>query len=63
MATTGPIEVDLWISDEELAELALNLERIVTRAIPRRASRQWPADGAPRAGTGFFVGPPGLEAE
>jgi hypothetical protein len=32
MATTAPIDIDLWISDEELAELAVSLERIVTRS-------------------------------
>jgi hypothetical protein len=35
MATTAPIDVDLWISDEELAELAVTLERIVTRSRQR----------------------------
>lgn len=32
MAPIAPLDVDLWISDEELAELADNLERIVSRS-------------------------------
>ncbi len=32
MATIAPVDVDLWISEEELAELAVTLERIVTRS-------------------------------
>lgn len=37
MTTIAPLDVDLWISDEELAQLADNLERIVSRSRPRPA--------------------------
>lgn len=35
MKPTAPVDVDLWISDEDLAELALSLERIITRSRER----------------------------
>ncbi len=35
MSTTAPVDVDLWMSDEELAELATTLHCIVTRSRTR----------------------------
>jgi hypothetical protein len=37
MASIAPVDVDLWISDDELAQLALTFERLVRRA--RRPER------------------------